>query len=569
VVAYGDIRKWRSGPLDSMVGVLNKRCDDLLGLSDELAASGAPAGWTGRAADGARTQRAELSNRMERQVAGVAAVRRGIGEAADAVQALSHAVKETDEIAQRHQFVIRDDGSVVDNAPTTVHDAKKADDYLRERQRVKTELVDRVEQAVRRATDIDNDLASVLSKAEQGQIDDQGATTVQAAADAGAKQGGLSTIEPPKNGSPWDNAGWWDSLSDGERKRLLKEHPDWLGNLNGLPGSVRDDANRARIATERARLEARLRELQADLDDNWFGGLFTNKDAELDAVKAKLASLDKIEEVLARPGERQLLLLDLSSERAEAAVANGNIDTADHVAVFTPGLTSTVNGSLGNYDNAMDQLQFRTEEELKRYGDGGSVASVTWIGYQAPQISAHGILVDETSVADSYAAEQGANKLAPFLNGIDASRDNDPHLSALGHSYGSTTTGYALQQNTGVDDAVFYGSPGLGTDNLNNIKVPDGHSYYIENRWDGVGDLGHFGIDPSHLDGMNHISAKETTLPDGRHLNETTGHTSYHDNDSTSQYNLSVVVGGMPERAVTNSGRGAGDVFSWPIPGTY
>jgi len=568
MVSYGDIRRWESDVLDSVVTDLNKRCDELLRLGDDLGASGVPAGWTGEAADAARAKRDGFTDRMERLVAGVAAVRRATGEAADAVAALTHAVREADELAGRHQFTIGDDGTVTDNKPAAAHDPDKVDDYLRERERVRTELTDRVEQALRRAEDIDNDLAAVLGKADKGEIGDGNATTLRAAVDAGAGQGGLSTLEPPKDGSPFDNAGWWDSLSDAERRQLIDQHPDWIGNLDGVPGEARDDANRARIDDERARLEQRARELRADLDDNLFGGLLTNADAELDAVNAKLESLDRIEETLARPGERQLLLLDLSSERAEAAVANGNVDTADHVAVFTPGLTSTVNGSLGGYDHAMDNLQFRTEEELKRYGDGGSVATVTWIGYQAPQLSVHGVLFDENTVADDHSAREGANKLAPFLNGIDASRDTDPHLTALGHSYGSTTTGLALQQNTGVDNAVFYGSPGLGTSDVQNINVPGGSAYYIEGRNDPVGDLGYFGVDPSHLDGMNHASARETTLPDGRHLTESTGHSAYMVENSTSQYNMAVVVGGMPDRVVHDDGKGFGDVLSWPIPGT-
>nr|WP_225953471.1 alpha/beta hydrolase [Kibdelosporangium phytohabitans] len=555
--------------MDTAVGDLNKRCDELLGLSDELAASGTPQGWTGNSADAARTQREDLNNRMERLVAGVAAVRRAMGEAADSVEALGHAVRETEDIAQRNHFVIADDGGIVDNAPQTAHDPAHIDEYFRDRERVQTELADRVEQAIRRGTDVDNDLAAILSRAERGEVDDQGATTLQAAAAAGAKQGGLSTIEPPKNGTPWDNAGWWDSLSDAERTRIIAEHPAWAGNLDGVPGSARDEANRNRIDDERAKLEARKRELEADLDDNWFGGLFTDADAELDQVNAKLESLDKIESTLAQPGERQLLLLDMSGERAEAAIANGNIDTADHVAVFTPGLTSTVNGSLDGYDQSMADLRHRSEEELARYGDGGKVATVTWIGYQAPQLSAHGLLFDDNTVLDDHSAEEGARKLAPFLNGIDAARATDPHMTALGHSYGSTTTGIALRQNTGVDNAVFYGSPGLGTNNADEINVPTGSSYYIEARNDAVGDFGYFGIDPSHMDGVNHVSAKGTTLPDGRHLSESTGHSAYMADKSTSQYNLSVVVGGMPERAVRDDGKGAGDILSWPIPGTY
>jgi hypothetical protein len=566
--SYGDIRKWQSGPLDTAVGDLNKCADELIGLSDELAASGTPQGWKGQAADQARGKREDLNNRMERLVAGVAAVRRGMGEAADAAEALGHAIKETEDIAQRHHFVIRDDGSIVDNAPETAHDPAHIDEYFRERQRIQTELADRVEQAVRRGTDIDNDLAAILTKADKGEVDDQGATSLQAAAAAGAKQGGLSTLEPPKDGTPWDNAGWWDSLSEAERKQIIAQHPDWVGNLDGVPGSARDEANRNRLDDERARLEARKRELQADLDDNWFGGTFTNADAELDQVNAKLDSLNKIEETLGK-GDRQLLLLNMGNERAEAAIANGNIDTADHVAVFTPGLTSTVNGSMGGYDDAMYNLKHRSEEELQRYGDGGSVATVTWIGYQAPQMGVGGILFDDNTVLDDHSAQEGAKKLAPFLNGIDASRANDPHMTALGHSYGSTTTGLALQQNTGVDNAVFYGSPGLGTDDINKINVPTGNSFYVEAKNDAVGDFAYFGMDPSHMDGMGHASAKETTLPDGRHLTESTGHSAYMVDKSTSQYNMSVIVGGMQNRVVHDDGKGAGDIFTWPIPGTY
>ena len=54
-----------------------------------------------------------------------------------------------------------------------------------------------------------------------------------------------------------------------------------------------------------------------------------------------------------------------------------------------------------------------------------------------------------------------------------------------------------------------------------------------------------------------------------RHFAEVTGHGSYLADDSTSQYNLSVVVAGLPNRRVLDGGEGVGDVLSWPIPGTY
>jgi hypothetical protein len=125
-----------------------------------------------------------------------------------------------------------------------------------------------------------------------------------------------------------------------------------------------------------------------------------------------------------------------------------------------------------------------------------------------------------------------------------------------------------------VDDVVFFGSPGLGTSHLEDLKVPDGHAFYIEAGQDPVGDLGRFGIDPSHLSGIEHASAKESTVVDPatgeiRHFAEVTGHSSYLLDNSTSQYNMSVVVAGVADRRVYDRGEGIGDVLSWPLPGTY
>jgi hypothetical protein len=125
-----------------------------------------------------------------------------------------------------------------------------------------------------------------------------------------------------------------------------------------------------------------------------------------------------------------------------------------------------------------------------------------------------------------------------------------------------------------VDDVVFFGSPGIGTNDLTDLSLPRGHAYYIEAPLDCVGDLGYFGIDPSHMAGIEHASARASTVVDPmtgeiRHFAEVTGHSSYLVDDSTSQYNMSVVVAGLPDRRVFDRGEGVGDVLSWPIPGTY
>lgn len=371
---------------------------------------------------------------------------------------------------------------------------------------------------------------------------------------------------PPKNGSPTGYASWWSSMKPQQQQQVISDHPDWIGNRDGVSFTARDLANRALIRIGRTGLLVEKQRLQHKVGGNWFGGAFTNDDARLSHVEDKLKALDAIDQTLAGEGERQLLVLDTGPERVEAAIARGNVDTADNVAVFVPGLDANVSDGIRSGDQAMGELQRRAELESKRAGANLSAATVFWIGYQAPQSSVSEILGDD-SVLDDHAAKNGAAQLVPFLQGIDAARDHDAHLTLLGHSYGSTTSGVALRQDTGVDDAVFFGSPGLDTSHVGDLLVPAGHTYYIEARNDLVGDLGHFGIDPSHLEGVEHASAGEAAVVDPmtgaiRHFDEVTGHSSYLTDGSTSQYNISVVAAGLPDRRANDAGEGLGDVFS-------
>jgi hypothetical protein len=114
---------------------------------------------------------------------------------------------------------------------------------------------------------------------------------------------------------------------------------------------------------------------------------------------------------------------------------------------------------------------------------GEDVAAVAWIGYDAPLIPGlrsapipfvPGWVNNAVAVARSElgayrvthdgAAKAGAVNLARFYDGITAAHVGKPlNLTAIGHSYGSLTTGLALQQpgSHGVSTAIFYGSPGI------------------------------------------------------------------------------------------------------------
>lgn len=169
-------------------------------------------------------------------------------------------------------------------------------------------------------------------------------------------QGGLLVI--PRSASPAQIAQWWSSLSAADRQAMLHKDPTRIGNLNGIPAAARDQANRLALPIYRSRLEARRDAAQALLDDWHPTGRgvpaeIVEARRQITDIEARLADLDQVEETAGLPN-RQLLVLDPSSgSQVHAAVANGDVDTAKNVAVFVPGFTTTVAGSLAGYDDDM------------------------------------------------------------------------------------------------------------------------------------------------------------------------------------------------------------------------
>ncbi|MEZ5150230.1 alpha/beta hydrolase [Rhodococcus zopfii] len=341
---------------------------------------------------------------------------------------------------------------------------------------------------------------------------------------------------------------WWDMLGEQARERLLTTRPGEIGGLDGIPAADRDRANRALLEDERVRLERVAERLATELDSNIFGGVFSNADAGLEQTRNKLAALDAIGDVLARD-DRQLLNLDLSGREAMAAVAVGDVDTADHVAVFTPGAGSTVQGNLAGYDEQMAAVRTQAERGLESSGRvDHSVAAVTWLNYQAPQWG-WGLAVTERSPVSDLAATGAAPHLAQFLSGLDARQDN-PNVTAIGHSYGALVTGLALAQGAPADAAVFLGAPGIGTGDVDDLGLPPGSAFLVEADRDPVADAGTFGGDPSFLDGLTRLSSDAGIDGSGASHSGSTGHSAYLNPGTMSSYNVALVVAGLAGQAV-------------------
>jgi hypothetical protein len=153
-----------------------------------------------------------------------------------------------------------------------------------------------------------------------------------------------------------------------------------------------------------------------------------------------------------------------------AIISFGNPDTARHVSSYVPGLGTNLDKDFAK--GTVDRAQ-QTAIGAQKYDP--SSASIVWLGYDAP------LLEERVTVSSPADAEAGAPAYNRFMDGIRATNQNaDPHITAIGHSYGSLTVGTAAQQPGGIpgaDDIVLLGSPGVGADHAGELGVGQDHVY--------------------------------------------------------------------------------------------
>ncbi|MFD5974729.1 alpha/beta hydrolase [Streptomyces bacillaris] len=312
------------------------------------------------------------------------------------------------------------------------------------------DVADRIARAVRSAREIDARYAKTLNglKAEKG-LDVTAATLKDVArdtADVRSTAGKHLAEGIPQDKSPAERKKWWDGLADEQRQEYLKVAPDLIGGLDGIPAAIRDEANRTYLPVLIEEMGHR-------------GG---------DDVKTKLDALRMIQGKLDEPSHPPMFLLGIGDEgNGRAIVSYGNPDTSRHVAAYVPGLGTKLD------DEFVDDTMKRAQDTalIARESDP-SVASIIWLGYDAPQ---H---VDVMSKGD---AQRGAPAYNEFMAGISVTNGNeDPHVTAIGHSYGSLTVGTAAKQSggiPGVDDVILLGSPGVDAQKATELGVGRDHVF--------------------------------------------------------------------------------------------
>ena len=344
--------------------------------------------------------------------------------------------------------------------------------------------------------------------------------------------------KPPAGASPEQVNDWWDGLTREQQLAVVVAAPGAIGNLDGIPARDRHAANT--VALDR------------DLADPTFP--WPDNARAADEARREIAS--RTDPVTGEPIPAYVYIYDPGAFDGDGriAIAAGDPGSADNVAVVVPGLGTDATSAPYHADRAATLY-----EAARTLDHTQTNATLFWVGYDAPDNLPWEDGWDAAGVIREDLAEAGGARLADTIDGLRAGRDGEPaHLTAIGHSYGSTTLGHgAHDEGLAVDDIVVVGSPGLGgdTDHADELGIDPGHVWAGANSNDPVADLGNHGAfhletfgglglgdDPVEDDfGANRFQAESTSRGG---INPFLDHSRYFDHDTESLANITRIVNG-------------------------
>jgi len=333
---------------------------------------------------------------------------------------------------------------------------------------------------------------------------------------------------------------WWNSLDGQRRVALRSATPQLVGNLDGIPFVYRDIANRSMLTST-------IDELEHVIANE-------NGRTMVENAKMQLRMLTSISEALGgeyADSRRTLMSLDVRGQ-GKAAIVLGDLRTADYVTFMVPGMFFTIEGQMGYWTDAAARLADEQRAWLALLGDhpDASVATVAWIGYQTPNL---------TNVGSIDNALEGRDLLAGAIQGLQSLRGAEqPYITVIGHSYGSTAALMALTEyDFQIDALAVVGSPGSPAKSVGELHVRNGNVYVGEAPWDPVPDSAFFGSDPGSASYGAHVfGAVGTTDPlTHKALAASFGHIEYFSPGTESLRNLALI--GIGEGALVTDGRPA------------
>jgi alpha/beta hydrolase family protein len=256
------------------------------------------------------------------------------------------------------------------------------------------------------------------------------------------------------------NAAWWSTLNLDQRRALIQTLPDQLGNAEGIPALARHEANSLMVQRYLAIRDELLRRQRN-------GVRLSRGDLKcVQRMNGLELALQKGADAARQAGVSGPYLLTFDPIAfgfdGRAIVSFGaDPHQASSVSWHIPGLGTTIDKLDVVMARALNHLRSTLQEDPTL-----SAASIAYIGYDAPNGA------DSWRVLGRGMARAGGEILYSDIRGLNATRDawaadgshfRENHL--FGHSYGSTTVGYAgLGGRLGaqVRTITLIASPGVG-----------------------------------------------------------------------------------------------------------
>ncbi|MFJ5882772.1 alpha/beta hydrolase [Kitasatospora cineracea] len=426
-------------------------------------------GWTGDAADRADASLQATGVKVKAAAGELRSIAPVLREGAEAFLLAQNKLAALLQDAKADGYQVGADGSVSwePATPSAPGQGTTIDELVQQqaREMQATAYSARIEQVLKEAEHADQVTADRLRALTDDARTGKGLTGAAAGTEVMRRFHREDLVEsaiPKQGSSPAQVNAWWRALPPEEQQRLLRTHPQEIGNLDGIPSPVRDQANRVNLDRTITRLE--------------------NQGQLSSAEQEQLAGFRKIKERLAQEDgahgdqpdqapQPYLLAIDTVGQ-GRAAISFGNPDTATDVVSYVPGLGTKISGAGGGDATRAKDLWTAS----KAADPSKDVASITWIGYDAPQLE--GATPNSLAVAGTERAEKGGESYQTFVQGLRATHEGEPaHMTALGHSYGSFTVGQAAQRPGGlpVDDIILVGSPGTGAQHAGQLGIDPKH----------------------------------------------------------------------------------------------
>ena len=548
MATWADIQSWQLSYVEEAEDLIEAEVREAREIIADLEHTANDIRSQGEAPDRMRERLTEIQDRLDARLNELIEYALATAELHGYVSRVVAKRKSAWEVAAEVGYDIPESGVVQPSAPETRFEpvASKF-----------AELRDCVDDAVRIATEAEETVGSRYQALADGQY--------VLAEGRHSESAGLANDADP-SWSPEEVSVWWALLSESEREALINKDPEKYGNLNGIDMASRAKANdlvlngRIDAAGHRIPGTGLLEKAQKEYDeakaayerdkDSFWGRQYSDDEAleRYRNAENKLNDLLAIKKALDGNSDISLIALEFGErgDNVRAALAIGDVDNAKHVTTLVPGMTTSCRRSTDlNLGYARNMIE---AAEDAGGAEKGSVAAVAWMGYEAPP---HPEELD-FSVASTHKAEVGGQKLNGFLTGIHSWRSErgmDVHQSAITHSYGSTTGGFAMRDigEGVVDDFVYTGSPGSAVHSVGTLGVDPDHTWVsaipLHDDVQGMGPDWTFGRDPKELEGIGHLSG-DATGGDGYNSDPNAGtfanHSAYFYRAKEGQHNYSL-----------------------------